>query len=65
MGLGCTILPAYTAPLITSNSVIRPLEVELPYVDLYVSYHKSNTSVAVRKFIELLTQIFYLDINRD
>lgn len=64
MGLGCTILPGYIAPLTMSNTVIRPLDVELPYLDLYVSYKKNSTSAAVHKFIELLTQVFYLDITR-
>lgn len=64
MGLGCTILPGYIAPLTMDNSVIRPLDVELPYLDLYVSYHKNNKSYAVSKFLELLTRVFYLDINR-
>lgn len=64
MGLGCTILPAYIAPLSMNNTVIRPLDVELPSLDLYVSHHKKTNSVAVHKFIELLTKVFYLDINR-
>lgn len=64
MGLGCTILPGYIAPLTMSNTVIRPLDVELPYLDLYVSYRKSTGSLAVQKFVELLTKVFYLDINR-
>jgi LysR family hca operon transcriptional activator len=65
MGLGCTILPGYIAPLTMNNTVIRPLEVELPYLDLYVSYRKNNTSQAVDKFMELLTRVFYLNINRN
>jgi len=65
IGLGCTILPGYIAPLTMNNTVIRPLDVELPYLDLYVSYRKDGNSVAVKKFPELLTRVFYLDINRD
>ena len=64
-GLGCTILPSYIAPLTTDNTVIRPLDVELPYLDLYVNYRKNNPSVAVQAFIELLKRVFYLDITRD
>lgn len=64
MGLGCTILPGYIAPLTMSNTVIRALDVELPSLDLYVSYRKNSSSEAVKKFIELLTKVFYLDINR-
>ena len=64
MNLGCTLLPAYIAPLTMSNTLIRPVEVELPSIDLYASYRKTNDSVGVRKFMELLTRVFYLDINR-
>lgn len=65
IGLGCTILPGYIAPLTMNNTVIRPLDVELPFLDLYVSHRKDSNSVAVKKFLELLTRVFYLDINRD
>ena len=64
MGLGCTILPGYITPLAMNNTVIRSLDVELPSLDLYVSYMKNEHSSSVRKFIELLTRVFYLDINR-
>ena len=64
MGLGCTILPGYIAPLTMNNTIIRPLDIELPYLDLYVSYRKNSNSPSVDKFMELLTRVFYLDINR-
>jgi len=65
IGLGCTILPGYIAPLMMENTVIRPLSVELPFLDLYVSYRKDTALVTAHKFIELLTKVFYLDINRN
>lgn len=65
MGLGCTILPGYIAPLTMDNAIIRPLDIELPYLDLYVSYRKNSNSPSVDKFMELLTRVFYLDINRE
>ena len=65
MGLGCTILPGYIAPLTMSNTVIRPLDVELPHLDLYVSHRKQSSSVAVSKFMELLTRVFYLGFSRE
>ncbi|MEG0482016.1 MAG: DNA-binding transcriptional regulator HcaR [Acinetobacter sp.] len=64
MGLSCTILPAYIAPLTMNDTVIRPLDIELPYLDLYVSYRKNLASIAVQKFIEQLDKVFYLDMNR-
>jgi len=65
IGLGCTILPGYIAPLMMENTVIRPLSVELPFLYLYVSYRKDTALVTAHKFIELLTKVFYLDINRN
>lgn len=64
MGLGCTILPGYIAPLTMNNTVIRPLDVELPSLDLFVSYRKNSSSTAVQKFIDLLSKVFYLDFNQ-
>lgn len=63
MGLGCTILPGYIAPLIMNNTVIRPLDVELPSLDLFVSYRKNSTSPAIHKFVELLSKVFHLDFD--
>lgn len=63
MGLGCTILPGYIVPLTMENTIIRPLEIELPSLDLFVSYRKNTTAAAVQKFIELLTKVFNLDIH--
>lgn len=64
IGLGCTILPGYIAPLTMNNTVIRPLDVELPSLDLFVSYRKNSSSTAVQKFIDLLSKVFYLDFNQ-
>ena len=64
MNLGCTLLPGYIAPLTMSNTIIRPLDVELPSIDLYASYRKNSDSSGVHKFMDLLSGVFYLDINR-
>ncbi|EPG1617761.1 TPA: hca cluster transcriptional activator, partial [Acinetobacter baumannii] len=64
-GLGCTILPAYVAPLGVSNTVVRPLDVELPSLDLFVSYRKNTESVGVKRFIDQLNKVFHLDKNLD
>ena len=64
MNLGCTLLPGYIAPLTMSNTIIRPLDVELPSIDLYARYRKNSDSSGVHKFMDLLSGVFYLDINR-
>jgi LysR family hca operon transcriptional activator len=62
-GLGCTILPAYVAPLGIKNTVVRPLDVELPTLDLFVNYRRNSQSLGVQKFIDQLTKVFHLDKN--
>ena len=64
IGLGCTILPGYIATLTMNNTVIRPLDVELTSIDLFVSYRKNSNSTAVQKFMDLLSKVFYLDFNQ-
>ncbi|MBK0062430.1 MULTISPECIES: DNA-binding transcriptional regulator HcaR [unclassified Acinetobacter] len=64
MGLGCGILPSYIAPLTLNNIVTHPLDVDLPHLDLFVSYRKDAVSTGVKAFIDLLSKVFYLDINR-
>ena len=64
IGLGCTILPGYIAQHTMNNTVIRPLDVELPSLDLFVSYRKNSNSTAVQKFMDLLSKVFYLDFNQ-
>ena len=64
IGLGCTILPGYIATLTMNNTVIRPLDVELPSLDLFVSYRKNSNSTAVQKFMDLLSKVFFLDFNQ-
>lgn len=59
-GAGCSILPGYIAPLSMDNTVIRALDVELPGLELYVSYHKNSSSAAVQKLLQLLTRMFGL-----
>ena len=59
-GLGCTILPAYVAPLGVSNTVVRPLDVELPSLDLFVSYRKNTESVGVKDLLINSTKYFIL-----
>ena len=47
------------------NTVVRPLDVELPHLDLYISYGKNSRSAAVHQFMVLLMRVFYSDIKRE
>ena len=64
IGLSRTLLPGYIATLTTNNMVIRPLDVDLPSLDLFVCYCKNLNSTAVQKFMDLLSKVFYLDFNQ-
>ena len=39
--------------------------VELPSLDLFVSYRKNTESVGVKRFIDQLNKVFHLDKNLD
>ena len=65
IGMGCTILPAYITPIGQDNVVSRPIDVELPSIDLYASYRKSNHSAVLKSFVDLLKQTFFLDFERN
>ncbi|KJE74927.1 hypothetical protein RR27_00990, partial [Acinetobacter baumannii] len=47
------------------NKAVRPLDVELPSLDLFVSYRKNTESVGVKRFIDQLNKVFHLDKNLD
>lgn len=63
IGLGCTILPAYIMPLTMENTVSRPLDVELPSIDLFVSYRRTTTALSVHRFMDLLSKVFYMNFD--
>lgn len=62
MGLGCTILPAYIESIMPNNTITKSLDVDLPYLDLFVSYGKSKKSTGTEQFLDLLNKVFYLNL---
>ncbi|WP_139850744.1 LysR substrate-binding domain-containing protein [Acinetobacter pullicarnis] len=54
MGLGCAILPCYIEPIIQNqnNITTRPLSIELPLLDLFMSYNSKNNLKNIEKFIQ-------------
>ncbi|TCM69194.1 LysR family hca operon transcriptional activator [Acinetobacter calcoaceticus] len=54
MGLGCAILPNYIDPIIQNqpNITTRPLSVELPLLDLFMSYSTRHNQKNIEKFIQ-------------
>lgn len=59
--MSCSILPQYLDPFIKLDQIaVRPLEHELPPLNLFVSYRKNNLSFPMQKLLELLHQHFEL-----
>jgi LysR family transcriptional regulator, hca operon transcriptional activator len=48
---GVTLLPIYAQNLLPPSVVIRPLQGEVPTIDLVMGYSKSSTSALVKRFL--------------
>jgi LysR family transcriptional regulator, hca operon transcriptional activator len=48
---GVTLLPLYAENLLPPSVVTRPLQGEIPTIDLVVGYNKSNTSPLLKRFL--------------
>ena len=60
-GVGCAILPKYVDPFSSlPNLAVRPLEIDLPTLDLIVSYRTDTMTQPLKEFIEILAAAFPL-----
>jgi len=48
---GITLLPLYVRNMLPSSVVIRPLQSEVPTIDLMMGYSRSNTSPLLKRFL--------------
>jgi LysR family hca operon transcriptional activator len=48
---GVTLLPRYAENLLAPSVVTRPLQGEVPTIDLVMGYNKSNTSPLLKRFL--------------
>jgi LysR family transcriptional regulator, hca operon transcriptional activator len=48
---GITLLPQYAENLLSPLVVTRPLQGEVPTIDLVVGYNKANTSPLLKRFL--------------
>jgi LysR family hca operon transcriptional activator len=48
---GITLLPLYAENLLSPSVVTRPLQGDVPTIDLVVGYNKSNTSALLKRFL--------------
>lgn len=61
MGLGCTILPAYCLSSSIPNIESKPLDKELPTLDIYLIYKENSKSIIQEKVISEIKKLFHLD----
>jgi LysR family hca operon transcriptional activator len=54
---GLALMPAYAKDLLPPSVVWRPLEGEVPTIDLAVGYSKSNTSPILKLFLSRLEEL--------
>jgi LysR family transcriptional regulator, hca operon transcriptional activator len=48
---GVTLLPLYAQNLLPPGVVIRPLQGEVPTIELVIGYSKANTSPLLKRFL--------------
>jgi LysR family hca operon transcriptional activator len=54
---GVTLLPLYVRNLLTRSVVARPLQGEVPSIDLVMGYNKSNTSPLLKRFVSRVDEL--------
>jgi LysR family hca operon transcriptional activator len=54
---GVALLPAYAQKLLPSSVVIRPLQGDVPTIDLVVGYSKMNTSPILKLFLSRIDDL--------
>jgi LysR family hca operon transcriptional activator len=54
---GVTILPLYTKLMLPSSVVTRPLQGEVPIIELFLGYSRSNTSALLKRFLARTDQL--------
>jgi LysR family hca operon transcriptional activator len=57
---GITLLPIYAKNLLSPSVVIRPLQGEIPTIDLVMGYSKSNTSPLLKRFLSRADELVAL-----
>src|SRR5712692_295480 len=54
---GMTLLPLYAENLLSPLVVIRPLQGEIPTIELVMGYNKSNTSALLKRFLSRVDEV--------
>jgi LysR family hca operon transcriptional activator len=54
---GVTLLPLYVENQLSSSVVTRPLQGEVPTIDLVIGYNKANTSPMLKGFLARIGEL--------
>lgn len=54
---GVTLMPLYVQMMMSSAIVIRPLQGEVPTIDLMIGYSRSNTSPLLKRFLSRVDEL--------
>jgi LysR family hca operon transcriptional activator len=54
---GVSLLPLYAQNLLPPGVVIRPLQGEVPTIDLVLGYSKTNTSPLLKRFLSRVDEM--------
>jgi LysR family hca operon transcriptional activator len=61
---GVTLIPAYVENLMPWSVVSRPLEGEVPTIDLVIGYSKANSSPILKLFLSRVDELISLAAKR-
>jgi LysR family hca operon transcriptional activator len=54
---GVTLMPLYVQMMMSPAVVIRPLQGEVPTIDLMIGYSRSNTSPLLKRFLSRVDEL--------
>jgi LysR family transcriptional regulator, hca operon transcriptional activator len=54
---GVTLLPLYVKLMLPSSVVVRPLQGEVPTIELVLGHSRSNTSALLKRFLARTDQL--------
>jgi LysR family hca operon transcriptional activator len=54
---GVTLLPVYVKLMLPTSVVIRPLQGDVPTIELVLGYSRSNTSALLKRFLSRVDEL--------
>jgi LysR family hca operon transcriptional activator len=54
---GVTLMPLYVKLMMPATVVVRPLQGDVPTIELFLGYSRSNTSALLKRFLARADQL--------